>query len=74
MDKKTIITLKKSFDDITHTTEEGNVEFWYARELMGCLGYSTWRRFKETIERAKESCYNAYQICLLSHCSEWRYT
>ena len=43
MDKKTISTMKKMFDDIMHTTEDGTVEFWYARELMGCLGYTTWR-------------------------------
>ena len=59
MDKKTIMTMKKTFDDIMHTTEEGSVEFWYARELMECLGYATWRRFKEAIERAKESCESA---------------
>ena len=33
MDKKTISTMKKMFDDIMHTTEDGTVEFWYAREL-----------------------------------------
>lgn len=59
MDKKTIMTMKKTFDDIIHTTEDGSVEFWYARELMECLGYATWRRFKEAIERAKESCESA---------------
>ena len=59
MDKKTIMTMKKTFDDIMHTTEDGSVEFWYARELMDCLGYATWRRFKEVIERAKESCESA---------------
>lgn len=59
MDKKTIMTMKKTFDDIMHTTEDGSVEFWYARELLECLGYATWRRFKEAIERAKESCESA---------------
>ncbi len=59
MDKKTIITMKKTFDDIMHTTEDGSVEYWYARELMEFLGYATWRRFKEAIERAKEACENA---------------
>lgn len=47
------------FDDIMHTTEDGTVEFWYARELMGCLGYTTWRRFKDAINRAMESCKSA---------------
>lgn len=47
------------FDDIMHTTEDGTVEFWYARELMGCLGYTTWRRFKDAINRAIEFCKSA---------------
>ena len=47
------------FDDIMHTTEDGTVEFWYARELMGCLGYTTWRRFKDATNRAMESCKSA---------------
>ena len=59
MDKKTIMTMKKAFDDIMHTTEDGGVEFWYARELMECLGYATWRRFRDAVERAKESCKSA---------------
>ena len=59
MDKKTISTMKKMFDDIMHTTEDGIVEFWYARALMGCLGYTTWRRFKDAINRAMESCKGA---------------
>lgn len=59
MDKKTIITMKQTFDDIMHTTDDGSVEFWYARELMESLGYATWRRFKEAVERAKESCEGA---------------
>lgn len=59
MDKKTISTMKKMFDDIMHTTEDGTVEFWCARELMGCLGYTTWRRFKDAINRAIESCKSA---------------
>lgn len=59
MDKKTISTMKKMFDDIMHTTEDGTVGFWYARELMGCLGYTTWRRFKDAINRAMESCKSA---------------
>lgn len=66
MDKKTISTMKKMFDDIMHTTEDGIVEFWYARELMGCLGYTTWRRFKDAINRAMESC-NGAEIEVSDH-------
>ncbi len=61
MDKKTITKLKNSFDEIVHQTDEG-LEFWFARELQGILGYSQWRRFNETIERAKISCENSGAI------------
>lgn len=58
MDKNQINKLKLSFDEIVHITDDG-VEFWYARELQPILGYSQWRRFLETIERAKISCENS---------------
>lgn len=35
------------------------VECWSARELYPILGYSKWERFKDAMERAKESCTNA---------------
>jgi DNA-damage-inducible protein D len=35
------------------------VECWSARELQKLLGYTQWRRFAETIDRAKEACKNA---------------
>jgi len=39
------------FDGIRRLTESGR-EYWSARELMPLLGYDSWRRFEETIERA----------------------
>lgn len=44
-----------TFENIRHTNEYGQ-EFWYARELQQALEYSQWRRFGETIERAKTAC------------------
>ena len=41
-------------DDLRHETEDG-VEFWYARELMGLLGYSKWQNFEMAIKRAMTS-------------------
>ena len=38
--------------------EDGN-EYWLARELQPLLGYTQWRRFEETIERAKLACQNS---------------
>ena len=33
-----------------------NIEYWSARDLQPCLGYSQWRRFENAIKKAKESC------------------
>lgn len=59
MDEKTLINItEENFESIKHTDENG-IEFWYARELMMVLEYKQWRRFEQTIERAKESCRNS---------------
>ena len=55
MDKKQIGRLTSTFDDIAHTTEDG-VEYWYARELQGILGYARWENFVNAIDKAKISC------------------
>lgn len=46
------------FEEIKQVNEYGQ-EFWYARDLQHALGYAQWRRFYETIERAKEACRNS---------------
>jgi len=46
------------FESIKHYTEDG-IEYWSARELQPILEYSQWRRFEETIERAKTACTNS---------------
>ena len=55
MDKKRIPTIMKEFDKAAGRTED-NIEFWYARDLMGLLGYSRWENFDNAIARALESC------------------
>lgn len=47
-----------TFEDIKHINEYGQ-EFWYARELQEVLEYAQWRRFEDTIERAKLACANS---------------
>ena len=42
------------FDGIRQIDEQG-FEYWSARDLMPLLGYTQWRRFEETINRAKIS-------------------
>ncbi|MBU0758155.1 MAG: DNA damage-inducible protein D [Nanoarchaeota archaeon] len=57
MDKNIISRLTKNFEDYAHI--EGGVEFWYARDLKGLLGYVEWRKFAGVIDKAKEACMNA---------------
>jgi len=35
-----------------------DVESWSARELQTLLGYTQWRNYENTIEKAEESCKN----------------
>ncbi|MBD2771196.1 BRO family protein [Iningainema tapete] len=46
------------FDQIRLVDQDGN-EYWLARQLQLLLGYNQWRRFEETIERAKLACRNS---------------
>lgn len=48
--------LHKTFEEISNTDTENDVEFWYARELQECLGYARWENFVVAIGRAIESC------------------
>lgn len=59
MDEKKIGRLKKLFDDIIHKSGDGEIEFWYARELQPLLGYSRWQNFELVIKKAMVSCENA---------------
>lgn len=40
-------------------TEDDSVEYWLARDLSHLLGYSDYRNFTKTIEKAKISCSNS---------------
>ncbi len=56
MAKKEISTYsQQTFESIKHVDENG-IEFWYARELQTALEYAQWRRFEESIDRAKVAC------------------
>ena len=57
MKAEEIKNLFDSFESIAIKYE--GVECWSARELYPLLGYSKWDRFKDVVERAKESCINA---------------
>ena len=54
---KALTQIQLNLESIKKTTQDENpMEFWSARDLMPMLGYSTWAKFTEAIERAKESC------------------
>lgn len=53
------------FDAIRITTLEGR-EYWSARELMPLLGYDSWRRFADAVQRAKIAAHNSgYDVTTL---------
>ena len=49
-----------SFDDIKQVNEY-DAEFWSARELYPLLGYSTWQKFADIIEKVMQACENSKQ-------------
>ena len=55
MNTEKIAALRKSFDSISHQTEEG-IEYWLARELQPEFGYNRWENFEISIWRAMDSC------------------
>lgn len=59
MNKNEVIKFKTQFDAISNVIDNSQVEFWYARDLMGQLGYAEWRNFSGVIEKAKQACKNA---------------
>lgn len=66
MKQELIANLQYQFNVIAHTTDDENVEFWYARDLQGVLGYDKWENFFKVIEKAKISCENS-QIEISDH-------
>ncbi|MBD2459085.1 DNA-damage-inducible protein [Nostoc sp. FACHB-87] len=54
----TSTTPDSPFDQIKKIDEQG-YEYWLATELLTLLGYQTWKRIKDTVERAKISAKNS---------------
>jgi hypothetical protein len=48
-------------DSIRQYDEKGG-EFWKARKLQGLLGYKTWQKFEDAIDRAVLSCENSGEL------------
>lgn len=54
-DDNSLIPSRLSFEDLKQVNQHG-IEYWSARSLQPCLGYSQWRRFENAIQKAIESC------------------
>src|SRR3990167_8087301 len=59
MEKNQISQLHIHFESAAQ--KEGNIEFWFARDLQKLLGYEKWENFAQAIERAKISCVGSKQ-------------
>jgi len=57
---KELETNNNIFESIKHIDEIGN-EFWYARELMKVLEYSSWQKFNTVLNNAEIACKNSNQ-------------
>ncbi|MDR3367408.1 MAG: DNA damage-inducible protein D [Prevotellaceae bacterium] len=57
MKSEEITRLFGQFESVA--AEYNGIECWSARELQPLLGYTQWRNFLNTIEKAKEACRNA---------------
>src|SRR3984885_11881757 len=54
-ENSSLVPSKLSFEDLKQVNQHG-IEYWSARSLQPCLGYSQWRRFENAIQKAIESC------------------
>ncbi len=50
-----LIPASLSFESLKKLNEHG-IEYWSARDLQTCLGYSEWRKFEATVKKGIQSC------------------
>ncbi len=56
MEKDLLVRLHAQFESIVNVWPDSPLEFWYARELQGALGYDRWENFKKVIDKAVNAC------------------
>jgi DNA-damage-inducible protein D len=57
MNTEIIHQMQRNFDALVRNhPEDGEVEFWFARDLQEPLGYARWENFLTAIQRAIKSC------------------
>ena len=59
MNKQLITTLQNELNQLSNTLENSTVEYWYARDLQKILGYNSWDKFQNVIQKAKTACQNS---------------
>jgi DNA-damage-inducible protein D len=62
MEQQIVTRLYRSFEDAAY--QEGEVEYWLARDLQELPGYDEWRNFMKAIDKAKASCEKSGQDIL----------
>lgn len=58
MEHEMMNRLHRNFEDYAKIDSDG-VEFWYARDLQGLLGYAKWDNFSGVLDKAKLACTNS---------------
>lgn len=56
MNEINVSQLTIHFNKLSQRLPDGDIEFWFARDLMVPLGYARWENFLTAIQRAIESC------------------
>lgn len=59
MDKKLLIRLHRSFEQMVRRFPDTKTEFWCARDLQELLGYANWQNFSKVIDKAITACEKA---------------
>jgi len=59
MDKKIVVRLHTSFEEMVRKFPNTNTEFWCARDLQMLLGYARWENFAKVVDRAITACQNS---------------
>ena len=54
-DNKQVTATNLSFESLKKLNQHG-IEYWSARDLQACLGYSQWRYFENALKKAVTSC------------------
>ena len=59
MKKEIVVRLHAEFEAVALEDQENGIEYWRARMLQQLLGYSSWRSFRQVIEKAITACENS---------------